>query len=309
MDPMDESWRLGRKQDALRLRAKMIRAVRRFFYDRDYLEVETPIRIPSPAPEEHIDAPASGDWFLQTSPELCMKRLMAARYAGIFQISKCFRESERGRLHLPEFTLLEWYREGVDYQALMQECENLIRYVAQLLEKGDVLFFQGHEISLEVPWERISVEEAFARYGALSMAEALKKGCFDEMMACQIEPRLGGGPVFLYDYPVALGALARSKQSNPAVAERFELYMGGVELANAFSELNDAKEQRQRFAKALQVRRTLGKTVYPMPESFLAGLSHMPESAGIALGVDRLAMIFADAASIDEVVAFSPEML
>jgi len=310
MDPIDESWRLAKKQNALWLRARMIQAIRQFFYGRDYLEVETPLRIPAPAPEEHIDAPPSGDWFLQTSPELCMKRLLAAGYSKIFQISKCFREAERGHLHLPEFTLLEWYRQGIDYQVLMQECEELILHVAGTLEKGDVLFFREKKIALQMPWKRISVREAFAQYSPLSISEALEKACFDEIMACQIEPRLGfDQPVFLYDYPVEFGALARAKKTDPAVAERFELYMGGLELANAFSELIDEKEQRLRFEKARQVRRTAGKNIYPMPEPFLRSLLTLPESSGIALGVDRLAMIFTDSDTIDEVVTFPPETL
>ena len=142
------------------------------------------------------------------------------------------------------------------------------------------------------------------------MREALEKDCFDEMMACRIEPCIRGGrPVFLYDYPVAHGALARTKKTDPALVERFELYMGGLELANAFSELTDEKEQRSRFEKALNIRRAAGKAAYPMPEPFLRSLLHMPETAGIALGVDRLAMLFTDSASIDEVVTFIPETL
>lgn len=310
MDSVDESWPLVKKQDALRCRVAMIQAIRRFFCDRDYLEIETPIRIPAPAPEEHIDAPPCGDWFLQTSPELCMKRLVAAGYDRIFQISKCFRMAERGRLHLPEFTMLEWYCRGSDYRALMDECEALILSVAAALGRADVLCYQGKKIALAAPWERISVEEAFTRYTSLSMQEALEKDCFDEMMACGIEPRLGqAAPVFLYDYPVAHGALARAKKSDLALAERFELYLGGLELANAFSELTDEKEQRLRFEKARHRRRTAGQAVYPMPEPFLRALQRMPEAAGIALGVDRLAMLFADAAAIDDVVAFTPESL
>jgi lysyl-tRNA synthetase class 2 len=161
-----------------------------------------------------------------------------------------------------------------------------------------------------MPWKRISVREAFARYSPLSISEALEKACFDEIMACQIEPRLGfDQPVFLYDYPVEFGALARAKKTDPAVVERFELYMGGLELANAFSELIDEKEQRLRFEKAQQARRAAGKNIYPMPEPFLKSLLNIPESSGIALGVDRLAMIFTDSDTIDEVVTFPPETL
>jgi lysyl-tRNA synthetase class 2 len=310
MDPIDESWRLAGKQGVLRRRAMMIRAIRRFFCDRDYLDVETPVRIPAPAPEEHIDAAPSGAWFLQTSPELCMKRLVAAGYSRIYQISRCFRVGERGRLHLPEFTMLEWYCKGGNCETLMQECEELVIFIARALDGADTLAYQGMTIALKPPWERISVAEAFARYASLSMHEALEKDCFDEVMVCRIEPCLEGGhPVFLYDFPVARGALARAKKSDPELAERFELYMGGLELANAFSELTDEKEQRLRFEKAQRIRRAAGKAAYPMPEPFLSSLRHMPEAAGIALGVDRLAMLFTDSASIDEIVAFTPEML
>jgi lysyl-tRNA synthetase class 2 len=310
MNPIDESWRLAGKQGAIGRRAMMIRAIRRFFCDREYLEVETPIRIPAPAPEEHIDATPSSNWFLQTSPELCMKRLVAAGYPKIFQISKCFRAGERGRLHLPEFTMLEWYCNGGNCETLMQECEDLILRVAQVLDGADMLVYQGMTIALQPPWERISVADAFARYASLSMHEALEKDCFDEMMACRIEPCLEGDhPVFLYDFPLAHGALSRAKITDPELVERFELYMGGLELANAFLELADEKEQRLRFEKAQRIRQAAGRAVYPMPEPFLRSLHQMPEAAGIALGVDRLAMLFTNSASIDEIVAFTPEML
>jgi lysyl-tRNA synthetase class 2 len=310
MDPIDNSWRLAGKRIALQRRAAMIRAIRGFFDDRGYLEVETPIRIPSPAPEAHIDAPSSGDWFLQTSPELCMKRLIAAEYPRIYQISKCFREGERGRLHLPEFTMLEWYCRGADCRALMQECEDLVLAVARALDMRETLDYQGMTIALAPPWERLSVTDAFAKYASLSLREALEKDRFDEIMAGEIEPRFGDGrPVFLYDYPAAHGALARTKASDPFLVERFELYLGGLELANAFAELTDEREQRSRFEQALRFRLAGGKAVYPMPEAFLMSLRHMPDTAGIALGVDRLAMLLADSDAIDGVVAFPPESL
>ena len=310
MDPIDNSWRLAGKRIALQRRAAMIRAIRGFFDDRGYLEVETPIRIPSPAPEAHIDAPSSGDWFLQTSPELCMKRLIAAEYPRIYQISKCFREGERGRLHLPEFTMLEWYCRGADCRALMQECEDLVLAVARALDMRETLDYQGMTIALAPPWERLSVTDAFAKYASLSLREALEKDRFDEIMAGEIEPRFGDGrPVFLYDYPAEHGALARRKASDPTLVERFELYLGGLELANAFAELTDEREQRSRFEQALRVRLAAGKAAYPMPETFLMSLRHMPDTAGIALGVDRLAMLLADSDAIDEVVAFTPDAL
>ena len=305
-----DSWNLARRADALLLRARMTRAIRRFFQERDFLEVETPLRIPAPAPESHIDAVASGEWFLHTSPELCMKRLLAAGFPRIFQLCKCFRAGERGDRHLPEFTILEWYRGGTDYLTLMDDCEALVREAAADLGSGSTLLWQGRAIRLDGPWERITVREAFARYTTTTAAEALRTDRFDEILTAEVEPRLGAGrPVFLYEYPAELGALARVKEGDPGIAERFELYIAGMEMANAFSELTDPLEQRRRFAAADRDRRRSGKLPYPMPEPFLSALPQMPPSAGIALGVDRLAMLFADKRRIDEVVAFTPESL
>ncbi len=307
---VDDSWKLAAKEDALRRRTRMIRAIRRFFQDQDFLEVETPLRIPAPAPESHIDPVASGEWFLQPSPELCMKRLLAAGYPRIFQICKCFRAGERGDRHLPEFTMLEWYRKGTDYRTLMDDCEALITLVARELGIDGVFSRQGREIRLGIPWERITVREAFRRYATMTAAEALRTNRFDEILACEIEPHLGmESPVFLYEYPAELGALARVKEGDPGIAERFELYCAGLELANAFSELTDAGEQRRRFEKASRDRRLNGSPLYPIPERFLAALQQMSPSAGIALGVDRLAMLLADKSRIDDVVAFTPEFL
>ncbi len=306
----DDQWRLTGKADALKLRAAMIRAIRRFFLDQDFLEVETPVRIPAPAPESHIDAVASGDWFLQTSPELCMKRLLAAGYPKIFQICRCFRAGERGVRHLPEFTLLEWYRAGCDYRAMMDDCEGLIARVAADLGLGGAVTWQGRRIDLTPGWERLTVREAFARYASLTVEEALSRGMFDETMAFEIEPHLGREkPLFLYEYPTSQGALARVKAADRSVAERFELYIASLELANAFSELTDAEEQRRRFEEVSRERLRNNSPLTPMPEPFLAALCRMPPSAGIALGVDRLAMILADQAGIDAVVAFPPESL
>jgi lysyl-tRNA synthetase class 2 len=307
---MDEWQILAKRKKALVTRAVLMRAIREFFADRDYLEIETPVRVPTLAPESHIDAIQSDGWFLHTSPELCMKRLLAAGYSRIFQISSCFRKDERGHLHLPEFTLLEWYRTGIDYRDMMNECEDLFISVARQLGFGETIEYQGKRIDLKKPWERISVREAFEKHSSISPDEAVREDRFDEIMVGEIEPNLGqGNPTFLYDYPVSLGSLARRKADNPAVAERFEIYAGGLELANAFSELTDAEEQRKRFLKEQEFRRKSGRAGYPMPEKFLDALSRMPESSGIALGVDRLAMIFTDSASIDEVVAFTPEEL
>lgn len=294
----------------LRLRARIIRTVRQFFAENDYLEVETPIRIPAPAPEVNIDAQPSGDWYLQSSPELCMKRLLAAGYPRIFQICKCFRRNERGRRHLPELTLLEWYRTGADYEGMMTQCEALIGAVARQAGFGDVLRYNGQWIDLTPPWPRLTVAEAFGRFTSLSADQALKENRFDEVMGLDIEPQLGiDKPVFLYDYPAACGALARLKPEDRRLAERFELYIGGLELCNAFTELNDANEQRARFDAERESRRQAGLTVYPMPERFLEALKDMPDAAGNALGIDRLVMLFDDTTEIDDVVAFTPEEL
>jgi lysyl-tRNA synthetase class 2 len=239
-----------------------------------------------------------------------MKRMMAAEYEKIFQICRCWREKERGSLHLPEFTLLEWYRAGGDYRSLMEECEELIRSVVTGLGFGPGLTFRGRRIDLSEPWERISVNEAFRRYAQIPLAETLKENLFDEIMVQNIEPNLGlEKPTFIYDYPAQRGALARLKEEDPTVAERFELYIGGLELANGFSELIDSEEQKRRFHAENENRRSNGKPIYSMPEKFLAELGDMPPSAGIALGVDRLVMVLFDAKTIDEVVAFTPEEL
>jgi lysyl-tRNA synthetase class 2 len=307
---MTFNWGLERKRDALTARAEIYRAIRSYFHGEGYLEVDTPLRIPAPAPESHIDAIPSNDWFLHTSPELAMKRLLAAGYGRIFQICRCWRDGERGNLHLPEFTMLEWYRADADYLSLMDECESLIKLVAEETGRGESLTFRDREICLNGKWERISVTEAFERYSRCSVWEALGQGVFDELMVSEIEPRLGiGRPTFIYDYPAELGALARLKQADPLFAERFELYMGGLELANAFSELTDRDEQLSRFVKEREFRSSNNKRVYPLPSPFLEELPHMPPSAGIALGIDRLVMVLLDAPSIDQVVAFTPEDL
>jgi lysyl-tRNA synthetase class 2 len=175
---------------------------------------------------------------------------------------------------------------------------------------GATLCCQGRIVSLQAPWEMVTVADAFDRHAPLPLSEALRTDCFDEMMACHIEPELGlVKPTFLYDYPLHPGCLAKAKKDAPTLSERFELYIGGLELANAFSELTDAEEQRRRFEAAERERLARGKPVYPVAERFLTALSSLPEAAGIALGIDRLAMILTDRPTIDDVVAFVPEDL
>jgi len=307
---LQERETLAAKKPNLRLRAGLLQAIRHFFTERNYLEVETPCLIPAPAPEHHIDAIPAGGGFLHTSPELCMKRLLAAGYPRIFQICKCFRQGERGSRHLPEFTLLEWYRAETDYLGLMDECEEMVVFVLGELGLPPRLEFQGRTLDLARPWHRFTVQEAFDRYASTSLERALESGRFDEIMAFEIEPSIGfPKPVFLYHYPSALAALARLSSDAPGCAERFELYAAGVELANAFSELTDPDEQRTRFEKERAKRDEQGKTVYPMPEKFLRTLPFMPASAGIAFGVDRLVMLLSNQKEIDSVVSFTPEEL
>lgn len=302
----EPSWRLARKRHMLEERARIVRVVRGFFNERGYLEVETPQRIPANAPEPHIDPVASGAWALHTSPELAMKRLLAAGYEQLFQICRVWRDGEQGQYHLPEFTLLEWYRSDVDYHSLMTECTELLFVLAP----AGRLARQGRSIDLTPPWPRLTVSEAFTRHASMSLAQALATGRFEEILTGEVEPHLGRQrPVFLTEYPVSLAALARSKPGQPEVAERFELYIDGLELANAFSELTDPHEQRRRFVADEASRRAAGKTAYPLPEKFLAEMAAMPAAAGIALGLDRLVMLLSDAASIDEVVAFTPSDL
>jgi len=303
---MAGNWQLAKRRPALEGRARIVQTIRAFFMEQDFLEVETPQRIPVNAPELHIDAVRSGRWSLHTSPELCMKRLLAAGYPRLFQICRVWREAERGSRHLPEFTMLEWYRADADYLDLMNDCEALLHS----LVPGEALNVNGTEIALAGPWQRLTVADAFSTYASLSLEQALAADRFDEILSNEVEPQLGQfRPTFLYDYPVQLAALARRKADDPGVAERFELYIAGVEIANAFSELTDPVEQRQRFSADEASRRQQGKEPLPLPEKFLSELANLPPSAGIALGVDRLVMLLTGAASIDAVVAFTPEEL
>ncbi len=302
--------RQSKIKDKLILRSKIVFMIRSFFIKKGYVEVDTPVRIPSPAPELYIDAQKSGSWYLQTSPELCMKELLAAGFENIFQISKCFRMDERGHKHLPEMNLLEWYCINKDYLFLMEQTEDLFRYIATELNGGNKLNYQNSEIDLSQPFDRITVRNSFDLYGSMSMDEALAEDKFDEILGLEIEPKLGQGkPVFLYNYPKEMGALARINKEDSSVAERFELYISGLELCNAFSELTDAKEQRERFNETISEREDLGKDIYPMAEKFLSILPLMPEAAGIALGVERLLMLFTDSKTIDDVTFFLPEEL
>jgi lysyl-tRNA synthetase class 2 len=192
----------------------------------------------------------------------------------------------------------------------MDECEEMIRHVASRLGHGPVIRYGGSDIRLDQPFERLSLKAAFERYAPCPLEDAIRQDAFEEILSVHVEPFLGAArPAFVYDYPLTMGALARVNPEDPSVVERFELYMAGLELANAFSELVDEKEQRERFAGEEDLRREAGKPPYPLPEPFLRSLAHMPESAGIAMGLDRLAMILTGASRIDDVVALPPELL
>ncbi|MDD2365007.1 MAG: EF-P lysine aminoacylase EpmA [Desulfuromonadaceae bacterium] len=298
---------------ALKLRAQVVKSIRDFFWERGFLEVETPLLIPANAPEEYINPViALPSHQLQTSPEICMKRLLSRGYDRIFQISHCWRSDERGSRHLSEFTMLEWYRSDSDYYTLMDDCKDLLQFVASRCLPDKRLFIHNTiEIDPFAPWKLFTVEEAFSRFTHTKVWDTLRNEAYEEILTSNIEPALAKykTPVILMDYPKELASLARTKPDNIELAERFELYVGGLELANGFSELIDPVEQRFRFEEANRIRHKNGEAILPLPEPFLKTLADMPPSAGIALGVDRLVMLTAGVDSIDEIVAFTPEEL
>ena len=298
----------SRNKDALELRSSILYAIREFFIAQHYLEVETPYLLSTVIPEAHIDPIEVEGRYLHTSPEQCMKMLLAQGFPKIFQICRCFRKGERGGKHLPEFTMLEWYKVDADYKEIMEECEQMVKFVAEKVGLEGEISYGELKVSLSGHWDRITVMEAFERYSEATVEQALEQGKFDELMVSQIEPSLGiKRPCFVYDYPASMSALARLRGEDARFCERFELYIAGLELANGFSELNDPVEQRERFLKELSARRRAGKSTPSMPERFLESLRDMPDAAGVALGVDRLVMLMAGALEIDQVVSFSPE--
>jgi len=294
------------RKEILHVRSKVLKAIRDFFLDRDFVEVETPVRVGYPALELHIDAEPSGASFLRTSPELHMKRMLVEGFENIFQMGPCFRQGEHGHLHAPEFTMLEWYRRESNYMDILLDTKALLVSVAQQVLGRTGLVYQGREIELGPVWEVLSVRDAFIAHAGWDPVVAFDFDRFDLDLVEKVEPALPQGyPVVLKDYPVEQAALARCREGDPPVAERWELYVGGIELANAFSELMDADEQRRRFEACAHARREAGRSAYDMDEAFLAALSEdMPPCGGIALGVDRLVMLLADAGTIDQVRAF-----
>ena len=288
-------------------RAAMVRALRAALDADGFVEVETPVRIPAPANEPHIVPPASGRAFLRASPELQMKRLLAAGMGRIYQIGPCFREGERGDRHAPEFTMLEWYRAPGGCGDVLRDCEALVLAAAAALHGAGAtrVPFRGSTLDLAAPWERIPVREAYRRWAGWDPVESWDADRFDEDMALSIEPALPRDRMcVLLDYPAQAASLARLSPGDPRVAERWEAYGGGMELANAFGELLDAAEQRRRFEAARAEKIAHGETPMPIDEGFLAALPAVPGPAGgAALGVDRLCMLLCGADEIDAVRA------
>ncbi len=295
------------KNDVIVLRSEILHKIREFFHRRGFIEVETPFLLPYVIPESYIDAIKAENGFLHTSPELCMKLLLGLGYEKIFQICKCFRKGEKGKLHLPEFTMLEWYHVGIDYNTLMQECESLIVFLCKELFGKEKIRYKNTEISLTPPWERITVNEAFKRYASVSLQDAINKGLFEETMVYEIEPNLGiKKPTFLKDYPVSMAALSKIKDNH---AERFELYICGLELANGYTELTDMEEMKKRLEIENKKRKALKKETYPIPKPFFLKVKYLPECSGIALGIDRLVMLLCNEENINNVVAVTPDDL
>jgi lysyl-tRNA synthetase class 2 len=294
-------------QSRLGIRAAVIRSIRRFFDALGYLEVETPVLLTTPALELHIDAIPAGRGHLRTSPELHMKRLLAGGCSKIYQIGACFRHGEQGRFHSPEFTMLEWYRTNTDYLGILDEAHALLTAVCRDVHGGASLAYRGQRIAVAGAWEHLTVAEAFVRSAGWDPIASYDPDRFDLDLIEKVEPAFPADrPTVLLDYPAQAAALARCRPGRVPVAERWELYIGGLELANAFTELTDAAEQRRRFEACAAERRARNRDVYALDEEFLAALERgMPSAGGIALGIDRLAMLMCDAASIEEVRPFS----
>lgn len=319
-----DDWHPAASLEILKLRAQLLARMRDFFARRGVLEVETPVLSAAGTTDPHLHSytalsTAPGEnisrRYLHTSPEFAMKRLLAAGSGSIYQIGKVFRGGETGRRHNPEFTLVEWYRLGMNYHVLMDE-------VAALLTET----LAGYR-SVETP-EQLDYREAFLRHvgadphaaGAAELAAAARAHAIavtgvapgdreawrDLLLTHLVEPHLGRGrPTFLYDYPVSAAALARIRPGSPPVAERFELYWEGVELANGFQELTNPEEQRTRFEHDRMLRRQRGLPDVPYDERLLAALEQgLPDCSGVALGFDRLVMLAAGGSSIADVIAF-----
>jgi lysyl-tRNA synthetase class 2 len=314
-------WRPDATPDILQQRARILQRLRAFFEQLGVMEVETPILSIAAITDPQLESfatrytgPGHADGvplYLHTSPEFPMKRLLAAGCGPIYQLCKVFRQGESGRRHNPEFTMLEWYQPGYDPRALMDEVEALVAPILGLHGKAERLSYSDafqryldiDPLEADIRTLRVCAE----RHGIVGFEGLEERDTWlDLLLTHRIEPELGrDGLCFIYDYPASQAALARLNPNDPRLAERFELYYRGVELANGFHELADADEQRKRFSAELEVRRAQGLPMVPVDERFLAALEQLPDCAGVALGVDRLVMLAIGAESLNQVMAFS----
>lgn len=289
----------------LKQRALIYRAIRKYFDDLDFVEVTTPTALNEAAPEEFIESVfCENGRLLRCSPELAMKRLICSGMEKIYQIGPCFRADEFGSRHREEFSMLEYYQVGIDYMQMLRLTVDMVRAAGRVINENLRFSYKGNAFSLAEEAEIITVDDAFLKYTSKSSAQADIDGDFDELMVCNIEPNLGRGKMtFLIDYPANRASLSRLKAADTSVAERFELYIEGMELANAFGELTDAKIQQERFDAARKFRADNGMKPYPeTPKFFDALRKGMPDCSGSALGVDRLIMVLTDTPDIADVI-------
>ncbi|MEW5801087.1 MAG: EF-P lysine aminoacylase EpmA [bacterium] len=289
-------------------RHRLLRAIRDFFDEREYLEVTTPILVRCPGIDPYIDAiPAGENFYLATSPELHMKRLLGCGLKKIYQITHAFRAEETGRHHNCEFSILEWYETGIDYQTLMELTESFIQTIDQKMCR-----YLDRDALFHSPFPRISVDDAFLQYADWQPSKEWNEERFFIDLIEIVEPALKNIPAFfLYDFPAPLASLARLKPEDPDLCERFELYLKGVEIANGFSELTCVKEQKERFERDRAKRAAMNKEPYPLDSQFLLTLEKglLPDCAGIAAGIDRILMVLTESSDISEVMAFPSSRL
>lgn len=300
MTPYWHRSRHADRQGFLQTRAAILRAVREWFWAQGFTEAEPNIVVPSPGAETHIEAFSVDARYLHTSPEFAMKRLLAAGEERLFYLGKCWRKGETGPLHAPEFTMIEWYRAGAPYEQIMDDCIEIVRVAARTAQAA-MLTWRGKSCDPFTAAERLSVKDAFAQLCPTPMPE--DGDAFSAALVQHIEPQLGDGALtLLTEYPIREAALARRAPHDASVAERFELYACGVELANGFGELTDPAEQRARLIEAMAEKQKRYGQTWPIDEDFLAALADMPPASGVALGFDRLVMLAAGARHIDDVL-------